>query len=555
MNKKLYTALFVLITALIAYLGYDKFIKVKVKPVVVIDECNPANYSKDKSAKHFVVSGSSTPLVRKNFNNLTDPEQQNIEYAIGQMKAISLSDPLYTNPSGYDFQARIHNGPKYLGDLTIPFKTCQHDDCCFFLAWHRMYIYFFERILRSKMDPSKPMPALPFWDFQDFNIPAVSPTPLITGSIPWRFRYPATTTNALYDANRNPDFNKYPDGIAFYPSISTIAFNNAMNITGSSTTYNYNYFDFQNAIYNAHGTIHSTIGKWSITSGGITATHCGDLADLETAAKDPLFFLLHANVDRMWEMWLNLKPKNMNPSASCNAYWRNRQFVFYDESGAKVYLKGSDIINTAPSTLNYSYDGVSVPAIKKRTCTVLKFQKKCPTFPKATGYTEAVSLMLKERVTNLSNAFSVSSALKNLIATNPTAGFNFSDSSDGDNVFIEIEDIKPTLEPNGAVEIYVSMGDIVPQELLPQSPAFAGIINLLDVKNSMGVMHKKIQRININELIIKQRLNYASLPKLKLVFLARGNYLQNVEIPTTVALTIGKFRIATYKTNELFEDN
>jgi hypothetical protein len=553
MNKKLYTALFVLITALIAYLGYDKFIKEKIKPVVVIDECNPVNYLKDKSAKHFVVSGSSTPLVRKNFNNLTDPEQQNIEYAIAQMKAISLTDPLYTNPLGYDFQARIHNGPKDLRDLTIPFKTCQHDDCCFFLAWHRMYIYFFERILRSKMDPSKPMPALPFWDFQDFNIPTVGATPLITGSIPWRFREPATAANALYDANRNPDFNKYPDGIAFYTATSTTAFNIAITIPGSSS-YNYNYFNFQNALYNAHGNIHAIIGKWSVTSGGVTTAYDGDLGELTSAAKDPLFFLLHANVDRMWEMWLNLSPNNRNPSASCNAYWRNRQFVFYDETGAKVYLKGSDIINTASSTLNYSYDGVSVPAIKNRIC--IKNSKKCPTFPKPSHHVTVLDVNLKDRYTKINaDLFSVSPALKNLIATNPTAGFDFSDSTDGDNVFIEIEDIKPTLEPNGAVEIYVSMGDIVQQELLPQSPAFAGIINLLDVKNGMGAMHKKIQRININELIIKQHLNYASLPKLKLVFLARGNYLQNVEIPTAVALTIGKFRIATYKTNELFEDN
>jgi hypothetical protein len=556
MNKKIYTTIAIIITLVLSYYGYDKYGKTNevVKPVVVIDECDPLNYIIDGSAKKFIPPSSmSTPLVRKNYNSLTLAEQQNIEYAIAKMKLLIDTDPL-----SFKFQTMIHNGPVHPTDKTIPFMTCQHDDCCFFLAWHRMYIYFFERILMSKMNPSLAKPALPFWDFQDITIPATSTgTPKITGCIPWRFRYPANSSNPLYDAERAPKFNQYPIGASFYKSVKITAFDNAITDINPSTINNYNYFDFQNSIYNAHGNIHSVIGRWNVpppTGTGADVLKEGDLGNLKTAATDPLFFLIHANIDRMWEMWLNLYPRNMNPNSACNAFWWNRQFVFYDETGKKIYLTGGDIINTASTTLNYKYDGVTVPAIKSRGCSISKPVEKCPIFPKGSFFVYLIDANVKDVYTTInSNLFKTSSKLQELLTSNPQAKFTFVDStSNGDNIYIELENIKTTKEPDGVVEIYIAEKEQLLVKV-PQSIAFAGIINLFDVQKN--TMLKKVQRINITELVKKQGLNYASLTKLKVGFFARGNVMDGIEMPTNVALKIGKLTIAVYKNNELVASN
>jgi hypothetical protein len=51
-----------------------------------------------------------------------------------------------SNPTSWRFQANIH------GTFDTPaqptWNRCQHGSF-FFLSWHRMYLYFFERILRA----------------------------------------------------------------------------------------------------------------------------------------------------------------------------------------------------------------------------------------------------------------------------------------------------------------------------------------------------------------------------------------------------------------------
>jgi hypothetical protein len=71
---------------------------------------------------------------------------------------------------------------------------CQHASF-FFLSWHRMYIYFFERILRAASgDPNL---ALPYWNYSD-------PAQRALG-VP--FREPAGANNLLFVSQRNAGIN------------------------------------------------------------------------------------------------------------------------------------------------------------------------------------------------------------------------------------------------------------------------------------------------------------------------------------------------------------
>jgi tyrosinase len=40
-----------------------------------------------------------------------------------------------------------------------------------------------------------------------------------------------------------------------------------------------------------------------VTNSGWSISFTGSISDIPTAAKDPLFFMLHANVDRLWAKW------------------------------------------------------------------------------------------------------------------------------------------------------------------------------------------------------------------------------------------------------------
>lgn len=83
------------------------------------------------------------------------------------------------------------------------------------------------------------------------------------------------------------------------------------------------------------------------------------MTDPNCAALDPIFWLHHANIDRLWNTWLTLGGGRANPS---EAAWRTQSFVFHDETGAQVTMTGADVVDTA-TQLGYAYDDVPVPSV------------------------------------------------------------------------------------------------------------------------------------------------------------------------------------------------
>ena len=97
-------------------------------------------------------------MVRKNVYSLTPAEITSIKTGITSMKALP-----YTDPTSWLYQAAIHGTT--LPDGLPSWNTChQAGASFFFLAWHRMYCYFFERILRAKS--GDPALTLPYWNYQ-----------------------------------------------------------------------------------------------------------------------------------------------------------------------------------------------------------------------------------------------------------------------------------------------------------------------------------------------------------------------------------------------------
>jgi tyrosinase-like protein/polyphenol oxidase-like protein len=77
------------------------------------------------------------------------------------------------------------------------------------------------------------------------------------------------------------------------------------------------------------------------------------MSDPNFAARDPIFWLHHCNIDRLWNRWLSLGGGRANPVE--NAVWMDQPFAFFDETGSMVRMSGRDIVESARQ-LSYRYD-------------------------------------------------------------------------------------------------------------------------------------------------------------------------------------------------------
>lgn len=195
--------------------------------------------------------------------------------------------------------------------------TCQHSggpgqQAVNFFGWHRMYLYYFERVLRWAANDATLR--LPYWDYTD-------PTQL---ALPAEFRQ---TGGVDYDAKRNPGMNA---GTASLRSGST-------NV--NALLRNPDYFKYELGIeQGVHGYVHCTVGPTC------PVAHMGDVP---LAGNDPVFYHHHANIDRLWSCWQNLYG---TPKGS----WQDQKFSFVDETGALQTKPVSFVVDT--SALGYVYD-------------------------------------------------------------------------------------------------------------------------------------------------------------------------------------------------------
>ena len=245
-----------------------------------------------------------------------------------------------TNPTSWTYQAAVHG-------TTAPvppganWNQCQHGSW-FFLSWHRMYLYYFERIVRAAViaagGPSDW--ALPFWDYEQPGQAALPPA----------FRaatMPDGTANPLLVSQRGPGWNT---GTALPPSVTSSS--TAMGFTqflpppaqgfGGGITSPQHFFGAGGELeFQPHNDVHGTIGGW--------------MGNANFAALDPIFWLHHGNIDRLWQKWLNQGGGRANPTQS---QWLTTNFVFHDENGTQVQLSGQQVVDIA-GQLGYRYEGVA----------------------------------------------------------------------------------------------------------------------------------------------------------------------------------------------------
>jgi tyrosinase len=198
--------------------------------------------------------------IRKNANGLTPGERDRFIGAFAQLnnqgagRFVDFRD-MHTNVTS----PQAHGAPG-------------------FLPWHRAYLLDLERELQA-IDPSV---ALHYWRF-DQAAPNIFKREFLGESDPLgTVRFSPTNplqfwrTDGVQGINRRPRFNTNSAPPGLLTQAQTIAL-------GAQ------YSAFMNMEGNPHGSAHVSFG--------------GSISSIDTAARDPLFFLLHCNVDRLWAKW------------------------------------------------------------------------------------------------------------------------------------------------------------------------------------------------------------------------------------------------------------
>jgi tyrosinase len=264
-----------------------------------------------------------------------------------------------TDPKGWPYLARIHGAdePRSTWPSGVDdWNSCQHGSW-YFLPWHRMYLHYFEQIVldivKQKGGPADW--ALPFWDYSDPNRPD-------TLSLP-----PAFVSPAWPDGPNNPLREELrADGVRDGGPIEaadaqltpwTISFSTdlvARPAFGGPITGWHHRPDVQGILERQpHGTIHVDVGGLNPDGSPF-----GLMSAFSTAPMDPIFWLHHCNLDRLWEIWRNAANTEL-PSV---APWLDVTFPF-GSGAARVELEVRQILHTEPFPLRYQYDGVPVPPI------------------------------------------------------------------------------------------------------------------------------------------------------------------------------------------------
>jgi tyrosinase len=285
---------------------------------------------------------------RKNVYKLASTDSTLEWYA----KAISdMKKRHTTDPKSWTYQAAMHgftkSSPFWKGAEPLPpkkdrdefWKRCQHQTW-FFLPWHRMYLAFFEQIVGDTVvELGGPKDwALPFWDYSD----ATNPEAL---TMPKAFTHPADVSNELWIGGR--DNTVLEQRYVSLEALKTVPFVGGDGRTapvgfgGPETSFTH--FGNLNGKLEElpHNMVHGYIG--------------GAMGDANTAALDPVFWLHHANIDRLWQVWINNAGGRTDPLKST---WLDFTFDFHDSKSKKVEMKCKDVEDTRKVLTGYTYEGV-----------------------------------------------------------------------------------------------------------------------------------------------------------------------------------------------------
>ncbi|MGD0192581.1 MAG: tyrosinase family protein [Rhizomicrobium sp.] len=271
-----------------------------------------------------------------------------LAWAEGPPKRVSLQGLAWDSP----VVATYREGVRLMKALSSPdpfaWETVEktHMDFCphgnwYFLPWHRAFVVSIEKIIRELT--SKPEFAMPYWDWTaDPMFPGVFATPETPDSQP----------NALYLSTRTWKYtDPFPDNVVGPGVLDGILQARPYEVFGTARPPGQN----------------STGQEWVRKKGGLQGelertphntvhNKIGGAMPKMYSPRDPIFFMHHGNIDRIWAAW--------NAGGGVNsdeAMWKDMEFKdnFYNANKTRWSPKVSDLFD--PVALGYTYGLGAVP--------------------------------------------------------------------------------------------------------------------------------------------------------------------------------------------------
>ncbi|HET8863366.1 MAG TPA: tyrosinase family protein [Solirubrobacterales bacterium] len=337
------------------------------------------------------------------------------------------------DPTSWSYQAAIH-GSEAEPALAL-WNQCEHGSW-YFLAWHRMFLYYFEQIVRAAVvETGGPEDwALPYWNYGLNGIKA---------SLPEAFREPADESNPLFVEQRAPGIN---EGAMIPPAITSDAealsrpeFIGAPEFGGGVAPPHERFWNETGRLEQTpHNDIHNAVGRG------------GWMANPDEAAKDPIFWLHHANIDRIWATW--------NASGGANpadGEWLEQAFEFFDAEGSQVAKTCGEVLDTMED-LEYTYDPAPGECVTPEPGPEAAMAPPTPAELKVVGATA-------EKVTLSGRAAEIPVEIDERAKQEVSAA---SSESDPRRLFLNLEDIEGEVNPGSVYGIYVNLPeDAGPEQL------------------------------------------------------------------------------------------
>jgi tyrosinase len=301
------------------------------------------------------------PRIRRDAAKMSawDPTLLWYSRAVAEMKTRPLNDS-----AAWRYQAAIHEydrGRDPLANQTEQqpsaadrkkfWTQCQHNSW-FFLPWHRMYLSVFEQIVAAAVTRLGGPDdwALPYWNYSDTTNPDARRLPAAF----YAGRTPDGNANPLRIDFRNPGCND-GDIIADDLDVDVRAcleepvFTGVSDVSpgfgGGRTGFNHGGGISGMVDMTPHGSMHVAVGGW--------------MGGFNTAGLDPVFWLHHANIDRLWTVWLKSDATHSNPS---EARWLAQlRFEFKDENGNLLSFTPAEVVETTSMSRPYKYEDEAAP--------------------------------------------------------------------------------------------------------------------------------------------------------------------------------------------------
>jgi tyrosinase len=302
---------------------------------------------------------------------------------ISRMSAIAAD---WSDPQSLGYQSQVHGTfvpvaqwPKVAGRRAL-WLECAHNHW-FFLPWHRAYLLEFEAVARAHIEalggPASTW-GLPYWNYTDFQRDPRRlglPLPLRAETLPGDVVVPGV----------DPE----PDGTRRNP-----LFNAVRELRGDLELEDASWADASAALQRPHFANQQDTGRVSFGGGVLespnnqalfhdrTREHGlvdvqphgsvhmevhGAMALFQTAGLEPVFWMHHCNIDRLWETYAHQLghgypfEDGVGEGTPAHKSWIARQFRFLRGDGAAVEWTAPQVLDI--EQLGYSYDTTAAPPL------------------------------------------------------------------------------------------------------------------------------------------------------------------------------------------------